>query len=128
LFLICLWPLRVHAWEGKQDNKASENLAQLRDRELCAEARAVCARAAVPGAGMEMEGLDYLAAIRQAVQKKHGVADPPWLADTVTAITQHTPQHCPRACARGREKKHKGQSPAAVEGSAVQEHSPTSSP
>jgi len=75
----------------------------------------VCTRAAVPGAGMAMEGLDYLAAIRLAVQKKHGQADQSWLTDAVTAITKHTPQHCPQACAQVREKKRQGDSSAAVE-------------
>lgn len=128
LFLVCLWPLQAHAWKGKQDNKASENLAQMEDKELCAEAQAVCTRAAVPGAGMAMEGLDYLAAIRQAVQKKHGQADPPWLTGAVTAISKHTPQHCPHACRWVQEKKRKGRSAAAAGGPAPQEHAPAPPP
>jgi hypothetical protein len=125
LFLICLWPLRGHGWEGKQDNKAAENLAQMKDRELCTEAQAVCARAAVPGAGMAMEGLDYLATIRLAVQQKHGQADPIWLTDAVTAITKHTPQHCPHACVWRQAKKRRARSSAAGESPPSQEHAPS---
>ena len=127
LFVVCLWPPQAHAWKGKQDNKATENLAQMKDSELCAEARAVCTRAAVPGAGMAMEGLDYLASIRQAVQKKHGQADPPWLTGAVTAISKHTPQHCPHACRWVQEKKRKGRS-AAAGGPAPEEHAPAPPP
>src|SRR5215510_888198 len=125
LFLIYLWPLHGYGWEGKQDNKAAENLAQMKDRELCTEAQAVCTHAAVPGAGMAMEGLDYLATIRQAVQKKHGQADPVWLTDAVTAITKHTPQHCPQACVWRQVKKHKTQSSAARESAPAQEPAPS---
>jgi len=128
LFVVCLWPPQAHAWKGKQDNKATENLAQMKDSELCAETRAVCTSAAVPGAGMAMEGLDYLASIRQAVQKKHGQADPPWLTGAVTAVSKHTPEHCPRACARVKEKKRKRRSAAAVGGPAPQEPAPTPPP
>lgn len=85
----------------------------------------MCTSAAVPGAGMAMEGLDYLASIRQAVQKKHGQADPLWLTGAVTAITKHTPQHCPHACARVQEKKRKGRSSAAAGEPAPQEYAPT---
>ena len=125
VFLTCLWPLRAQGWEGKQDNKAAENLAQMDDRYLCAEAQAVCTQAAVPGAGMAMEGLDYLATIRQAVQQKHGQADPAWLADSVTAITKHSPQHCPRTCVWKQAKKRKVPVPAVAEMPPVQEHTPS---
>src|SRR5262249_1619389 len=118
-------PPQAHAWKGKQDNKATENLAQMKDSELCAETRAVCTSAAVPGAGMAMEGLDYLASIRQAVQQKHGQADPPWLTGAVTAISKHTPEHCPRACARAQGKRHKGRPAAAAGAPAPQESAPT---
>jgi hypothetical protein len=123
--LMCLWPLRAQGWKGKQDNKAAENLAQLGDQQLCTEARAVCSRAAVPGAGMGMEGLDYLATIRQAVQQKHGQADPSWLADSVTAVTKHTPQHCPHTCASKQAKKHRAPAPVA-EGAPPSQELPSS--
>ena len=121
LFLLCLWPLRGQGWEGKQDNKAAENLAQMKDRDLCTEAQAICARAAIPGAGLAMEGLDYLATIRQAVQKKHGQAAPRWLTDAVTAVSKRTPQHCPHACGGKQGPKRPTPSAAAGESPPSQE-------
>ena len=85
----------VGAWEGKSDNKAVEDLARMNDKELCTEAVDVCLHSAQPDAGMAMEGLDYLAVIRQAAQRKYGKAIPSWLEDVATAIAKHEPQQCP---------------------------------
>jgi hypothetical protein len=95
LLLIGLGGQLAGAWEGKKDNKAPDALARMGDVELCAEAVAVCLHAAQPGAGLEMEGLDYLAVIRQAAQKKHGETVPSWLEDVATAVAKHDPQQCP---------------------------------
>jgi hypothetical protein len=46
---------------------------------------------------MAMEGLDYLAVIRQAAQKKYGETVPSWLEEVATAIAKHAPQQCPTA-------------------------------
>ncbi len=85
---------RAQAWEGKQDNKAVEDLARLSDRELCHETVAVCQHAAQTGEGMAMEGLDYLTVIRQAVLKKYGSTTPAWFEELATAIAKHEPQQC----------------------------------
>jgi hypothetical protein len=87
----------VEAWEGKKNNKAAADLARMGDAELCTEAVEVCLHSAQPDTGMAMEGLDYLAVIRQAAQKKHGETVPSWLEDVATAIAKHDPQQCPTA-------------------------------
>ena len=87
----------VGAWEGKKDNKAPDTLASMSDAELCTEAVDVCLYSAQPGEGMAMEGLDYLAVIRQAAQKKYGEKVPSWLEEVATAIAKHDPQQCPTA-------------------------------
>ena len=87
----------VGAWEGKTNNKAADDLARMGDAELCTEAVDVCLHSAQPGTGMAMEGLDYLAVIRQAAQKKHGETVPSWLEEVATAIAKHDPQQCPTA-------------------------------
>jgi hypothetical protein len=87
----------VGAWEGKTNNKAADDLARMGDAELCTEAVDVCLHSAQPGTGLAMEGLDYLAVIRQAVQKKHGETVPSWLEEVATAIAKHAPQQCPTA-------------------------------
>jgi len=97
LLLIGLGVPLAGAWEGKTDNKAVENLASMGDAELCTEAVDVCMHSAQPGEGMAMEGLDYLAVIRQAAQKKYGETVPPWLEEVATAIAKHDPQQCPTA-------------------------------
>jgi len=102
----------ARAWEGKQDNKAADDLARMGDAELCTEAVDVCMHSAQPGEGRAMEGLDYLAVIRQAAQKKYGEAVPPWLEEVATAIAKHDPQQCPAtACTakRGKEAVRKHQ-------------------
>ena len=96
LFLGLGGPL-VGAWEDKKDNKAPDDLARRGDAELCTEAVDVCRHAAQSGAGMAMEGLEYLAVIRQAAQKRHGGTVPSWLEDVATAIAKHDPQQCPTA-------------------------------
>ena len=80
LLLLGLGMPLVGAWEGKTDNKAPDDLARMGDAELCIEAVDVCRHAAQPGAGMAMEGLDYLAVIRQGAQQKYGETVPSWLA------------------------------------------------
>jgi len=97
LLLIGLSVPLVGAWEDKKDNKAADDLARMGDAELCAEAVDVCLHAAQPGAGLEMEGLDYLAVIRQVVQKKHGETGPSWLEEVATAMATHDPPRCPTA-------------------------------
>ena len=97
MFVAGLGLSRARAWEGKRDNKAVENLAGMTDGDLCTEAVDVCMHAAPPGRGMAMEGLDYLAVIRQAAQKKYGEAVPSWLEEVATAIAKHDPQQCPTA-------------------------------
>jgi hypothetical protein len=87
----------VGAWEGKTNNKAAADLARMGDAELCTEAVDVCLHSAQPGTGMAMEGLDYLAVIRQAAQQKYGEAVPSWLEEVATAIAKHDPQQCPTA-------------------------------
>ena len=86
--------LGAEAWEGKQDNKAVENLARLSDHDLCQETVDVCRHAAQTGEGMAMEGLDYLTVIRQAVHEKYGSTTPPWFDELATAIAKHEPQQC----------------------------------
>ena len=99
-------PSVTRSWEGKQNNMAVEDLAKLSDRQLCEETVSVCQRATQPGEGMKMEGLDYLATIRQAVQKKYGETPPPaWFDPLATAIakqdaSQCTSVPCPGAGAR----------------------------
>ena len=97
LFLIGFGVPPVGAWEGKTNNKAAGDLARMGDAELCTEAVDVCLHSAQPGTGMAMEGLDYLAVIRQAAQKKHGETVPSWLEEVATAIAKHDPQQCPTA-------------------------------
>jgi len=90
----------VEAWEGKTNNKAVADLARMGDAELCTEAVEVCLHSAQPGTGMAMEGLDYLAVIRQAAQKKYGETVPAWLEEVATAIAKHDPQQCPTVTCR----------------------------
>ena len=90
----------VEAWEGKTNNKAVADLARMGDAELCTEAVEVCLHSAQPGSGMAMEGLDYLAVIRQAAQKKYGETVPAWLEEVATAIAKHDPQQCPTVTCR----------------------------
>ena len=96
----------TRSWEGKQNNMAMEDLARLSDRQLCEETVSVCQRATQPGEGMKMEGLDYLAIIRQAVHKKYGeTLSPTWFEPLATAIakqdaSQCTSVPCPGAGAR----------------------------
>jgi hypothetical protein len=97
LFLLGFGVPLVGAWEGKTNNKAAGDLARMGDAELCTEAVDVCLHSAQPGTGMAMEGLDYLAVIRQAAQKKHGETVPSWLEEVATAIAKHDPQQCPTA-------------------------------
>jgi hypothetical protein len=97
LLFASLWALPVQAWEGKQDNKGSEQLARLSDQALCQEAVAVCTTAAAPSAGMGMEAVEYLGSMRQVVQKQGEAAVPAWLTEASTAITTHEPQRCPTA-------------------------------
>ena len=85
------------AWESNKDNKAADYLARMGDAELCTEALDVCMHSAQSGAGLAMEGLEYLAVIRQAAHKKYGEAVPSWLEEVTTAITKHDPQQCPTA-------------------------------
>jgi hypothetical protein len=82
---------RVGAWDGKTNTKAADDLARMGAAELCTEAVAVCLHSAQPGTGMAMEGLDYLAVIRQAAQKKYGETVPSWLEEVATAIAKHDP-------------------------------------
>jgi hypothetical protein len=105
LFLASLGTPLVGAWEGKQDNKAASDLARMGDAELCTEAVDVCTHSAQPGEGKAMEGLDYLAVIRQAAQKKYGEAVPSWLEEVATAIAKHEPQQCPTAACTSLQKK-----------------------
>ena len=85
----------TRSWEGKQNNMAVEDLTRLSDRQLCEEAVSVCQRATQPGAGLKMEGLDYLAVIRRAVSKKYGETSPPaWFEPLATAIAKQDASQC----------------------------------
>jgi|GEM_PF-3408255 len=88
-------PSGTLSWDGKQDNMALEDLARLSDRQLCEETVSVCQRATQPGEGMKMEGLDYLAVIRQAVHKKYGeTSSPAWFEPLATAIAKQDAPQC----------------------------------
>lgn len=88
-------PIETLSWEGKQNNMAVEDLTRLSDRQLCEETVSVCQRATQPGEGMKMEGLDYLAVIRQAVHKKYGEAPAPsWFEPLATAIAKQEASQC----------------------------------
>ena len=88
-------PSETLSWDGKQNNMAMEDLARLSDRQLCEETVSVCQRATQPGAGLKMEGLDYLAVIRQAVQKKYGeTPSPSWFEPLATAIAKQEASRC----------------------------------
>ena len=90
----CL-PSATRSWEGKQNNMAVEDLARLSDRQLCEETVSVCQRATQPGEGMKMEGLEYLALIRQAVDKKYGeTPSPAWFEPLATAIAKQEASQC----------------------------------
>jgi len=86
----------THSWEGKQNNMAVEDLARLSERQLCEETVSVCQRATQPGEGLKMEGLDYLAVIRQAIQKKYGdeTPSPVWFEPLATAIAKQEASQC----------------------------------
>lgn len=88
-------PSVILSWEGKQNNMAVEDLARLTERQLCEETVSVCHRATQPGEGLKMEGLDYLAVIRQAIDKKYGERPAPaWFEPLATAIAKQEAAQC----------------------------------
>jgi hypothetical protein len=88
-------PSVILSWEGKQNNMAVEDLVRLSDQQLCEETVSVCQRATQPGEGMKMEGLDYLAVIRQAINKKYGeTPSPAWFEPLATAIAKQEAAQC----------------------------------
>jgi hypothetical protein len=98
-------PSETRGWDGKQENMAVEDLARLSDRQLCEETISVCQRATQPGEGMKMEGLEYLAVIRQAIHKKYGETPAPaWFEPLATAIAKQDAPQCPSGLCSGMRK------------------------